>query len=160
MRNYVRKGVWGRKPSTKCARCQQDKPRTKEFWTPDKRAPDGLMRGWCRHCVTLAAKLRTKEARINALIHYGGGSPHCACCGDSRFEFLCLDHINGGGNAHRLAVTGSKRGSIAVWVEKNGYPEGFQVLCHNCNMAKHIYGSCPYATSHVWPHTTRFRKVG
>ena len=159
MSKYVRTGVWGRAPGTLCAHCKKNKPRTKDHWGPDKASSDGLSRGWCRRCITAYSKARGKEARLNAIIHYSCGSPHCACCGDDRFEFLCLDHIDGGGNAHRLAVTGSKRGSIALWLEKNGYPDGFQVLCHNCNMAKHIHGTCPYATSHVWPRTSRLRKV-
>jgi len=98
---------------------------------------------------------------VNALIHYSNGSPHCACCGDDRFEFLCLDHINGGGNQHRQQLAGSKKGGASFYpaLERAGYPAGFQVLCHNCNMAKHIYGKCPYATSHVWPRATRLQKV-
>lgn len=31
------------------------------------------------------------------------------------------------------------------WLEANGYPAGFQVLCANCNMAKQS-GGCP----HTW----------
>jgi hypothetical protein len=102
-----------------------------------------------------------KEARVNALLHYSHGSPQCACCGDNRFEFLCLDHIHGGGNQHRLAVTGSKKGGGTSYsrLQKAGYPTGFQVLCYNCNIAKHIYGTCPYATSHVWPSATRVKAV-
>lgn len=138
-----------------CPSCRRDLPRSKDFWGPSKLSSDGLSQGWCRKCITAYSKNKNKEARVNALIHYSNGSPQCACCGDFRFEFLALDHISGGGNAHRQKVTGSKRGAIYQWLEKNHYPVGYQVLCHNCDMAKHIYGSCPYATSHVWPRTTR-----
>lgn len=30
------------------------------------------------------------------------------------------------------------------WLKTNGYPDGFQTLCHNCNMAKGFYGICPH----------------
>lgn len=30
------------------------------------------------------------------------------------------------------------------WQRKNNYPKGFQVLCHNCNLAKGFYGKCPH----------------
>lgn len=159
MSRYVRKGVWGKPRSPICALCGQEKPRTKAFWNPDRRSPDGLNSGWCRACISKRLKQLAKEARVNAILHYSHGTPQCACCGDNRFEFLALDHIGGGGNKHRQTLTGSKRGAIYRALERAGYPAGFQVLCHNCNMAKHIYGTCPYATSHVWPSASRFKKV-
>ena len=31
------------------------------------------------------------------------------------------------------------------WLRRNSYPEGFQVLCHNCNLGKKINGGvCPH----------------
>ena len=79
--------------------------------------------------------------RVEALTHYGG---KCACCGESKLEFLCLDHINGGGNEdrrqHGLGT------SFYRWLRTNGYPDGFRVLCYNCNMALGMYGSCPHAS--------------
>ena len=30
------------------------------------------------------------------------------------------------------------------WLKRNDYPPGFQVLCHNCNWAKHALGRCPH----------------
>src|SRR5690606_39680958 len=44
------------------------------------------------------------KARFEAIMHYGG---KCACCGESTYEFLCLDHSNGGGNQHRKEVKAS-----------------------------------------------------
>jgi hypothetical protein len=29
---------------------------------------------------------------------------------------------------------------------KNNFPDGFQVLCHNCNMSIGLYGYCPHQT--------------
>ena len=138
------------KPDVKrCAKCEKVKPYTKEHWGPSKKTASGLADGWCRRCVSERSKYHLREMRALAIIHYSNGSPHCACCGDDRFEFLTLDHINGGGNAHREQVTGSKKGRIFTWLKKNNYPPGFQVLCYNCNMGRAAYGGqCPYATSH------------
>ncbi len=72
------------------------------------------------------------------LEHYGG---HCQCCGETQYEFLVIDHINGGGRSHRRSIPGQ---SVYRWLRKNNFPEGFQVLCHNCNMAKAFYGECPH----------------
>jgi hypothetical protein len=74
-----------------------------------------------------------------AIAHYGG---KCACCGETMLEFLAIDHVNGGGDKQRLEV-GS--GSLFVnWLINHNFPEGYQVLCHNCNQAKGYYGQCPH----------------
>lgn len=83
------------------------------------------------------------RVRLAALRAYGGDSPSCRCCGETIMEFLCLDHINGGGNKHR-----KESGTLSMyeWCKRNKYPSGlFQILCHNCNMAKGFYGGCPHA---------------
>ena len=68
----------------------------------------------------------------------------CACCGEETFEFLCIDHINGGGNKHRKEFAGRRE---AFWRSISNDPEIFtkyRVLCHNCNMAHGFYGYCPH----------------
>lgn len=77
-----------------------------------------------------------KKLRREALSRYGGS---CACCGESRYEFLALDHINGGGNKLR---GGNLRNE--EWARRNGWPPVLRVLCHNCNMARGFYGVCPH----------------
>jgi hypothetical protein len=85
-----------------------------------------------------------RARRIRVVEAYGG---KCTCCGETELVFLAIDHIGGGGNAHRRTLTAS--GEIAgssnfyKWLEKNGLPKGFQVLCHNCNFAK-SHGGCPH----------------
>ena len=87
-------------------------------------------------------KNHLKTLRLDAFNHYGGAI--CACCGETQYEFLALDHINGGGGEHRRSIGGGT--NLYSWLKKNNYPEGFQVLCHNCNMAKAYYGKCPHQT--------------
>ena len=86
-------------------------------------------------------KTHREKVRREVLLHYGN---KCVCCGESIFEFLTLDHINGHGNEHRKAITGYKGGRIWQWLKDNNYPEGFQVLCYNCNCAKGKSGICPH----------------
>lgn len=71
---------------------------------------------------------------------YGGV---CACCGESRIEFLAIDHINGGGGKHRRE-TGGGGSNFYRWLRNNNFPEGFRVLCHNCNQAIGHFGHCPH----------------
>lgn len=81
------------------------------------------------------------QTRINVLSHYSNGTLTCACCSENRYEFLSIDHINGGGNQHRKRL-GSKY--IYSWLVQSNFPYGYQVLCHNCNMAKAFYKICPH----------------
>jgi hypothetical protein len=30
---------------------------------------------------------------------------------------------------------------------RNGFPDGYRVLCHNCNMALGQYGYCPHGNA-------------
>jgi hypothetical protein len=86
-----------------------------------------------------------KEFRIKCLNYYSNNCPRCACCGEATYQFLGIDHINGGGNKHRQAVGTKKNGgTIYRWLVKNSFPDGYQVLCHNCNLAKGFYGICPH----------------
>lgn len=66
----------------------------------------------------------------------------CACCGETHFEFLQIDHIHGDGSNHRKR---DKARDTILWLKKNNYPEGYQVLCVNCNFAKRDYDKqfCP-----------------
>jgi hypothetical protein len=83
-----------------------------------------------------------RRKKIEVIIHYGGDPPKCACCGETIFEFLTIDHINGGGLKHRQLI---KRYNIYNWLVKNNFPEGYQVLCFNCNCGKEINkGICPH----------------
>lgn len=82
-----------------------------------------------------------KRLRMAALNHYSNNDPKCACCGERTYEFLAIDHINGNGKEHRRHIGSS---NIYNALRKEGYPDGFQVLCHNCNSAKGFYGQCPH----------------
>jgi hypothetical protein len=88
----------------------------------------------------LYSQVRNRELKIAAMAAYGGV---CACCGESRIEFLAIDHINGDGAQHRRE-TGLGGMSMYLWLSKNGYPAGFRALCMNCNFALGAFGYCPH----------------
>ena len=78
--------------------------------------------------------------------------PCCNCCKtNNHIAFLAIDHIAGKkqmDSEPELVKLGysSKFASdrLVLWIKKNNYPHGFQILCHNCNMAKGFYGKCPH----------------
>ncbi|MCJ7767582.1 hypothetical protein MUP79_04250 [Candidatus Bathyarchaeota archaeon] len=143
-----------------CRRCGETKAGTD--FGPHVASLDGLQ-DWCRNCQSEYQKenrdqanersrrfrelnpekamVYVRKARREALCHYGDSeNPCCACCGESEWEFLVLDHVNGGGTAHRKEIGGT----IWYWLRARSYPDGFQVLCWNCNAAKAYHGECPH----------------
>jgi hypothetical protein len=93
---------------------------------------------------------RLREAAFTA---YGGA---CACCGEGHWEFLVIDHIDGGGRAHRAEIrpdhpSGAGGMYFYRWLKQNDYPPGFQVLCANCNMAKERKTGCPHQREETTP---------
>lgn len=84
-----------------------------------------------------------KNVRLAVLRHYSNGSLSCACCGEPNLEFLCIDHVAGGGNRHRKEV-GQGGYAIYIWLRQRQFPEGFRVLCFNCNYAVIDGKPCPH----------------
>jgi hypothetical protein len=87
--------------------------------------------------------------RTAVLTHYSGTPPHCQCpdCNETNVLFLTIDHIHGGGHKHRQQI-GSR--NLYKWLIKNNFPDGFQVLCFNCNCGKNRnHGICPHKNEKV-----------
>jgi hypothetical protein len=92
------------------------------------------------------AKNVNKKRREAVLFGLGGNNPKCKCCGEKISEFLEVDHINNDGSNER------KLYGSAMYLEiiKQGFPKDkYQLLCRNCNHAKHIYGKCPHKTKTI-----------
>ena len=123
---------------------------------------------YCRSCVAKKRKAwrqregerylkyardRRRKSRIAVLRHYGEGSLACACCGEATYEFLALDHIAGNGAEHRRQhpMIGHQ---LAQWLKTHGFPDGFRVLCHNCNMARGLHKVCPHEMARRWADVT------
>jgi hypothetical protein len=100
----------------------------------------------CAKCLETAARSsrsRTRRHRERVFAHYG---TECVCCGESEPLFLTIDHINGGGRAHHREIKGTPgAGTFYNWLISQEFPEGFQVLCFNCNSGRHRNGgTCPH----------------
>lgn len=95
-------------------------------------------------------KRRARECRekLKAQVFDAYGGYVCNCCGETEPTFLTIDHVNNDGNEHRRQLAG-KNGTIGNqmyrWLIDNGFPEGFQILCYNCNIGKYRNGGiCPH----------------
>lgn len=84
-------------------------------------------------------KLNHIKVRKEVIDHYGG---QCACCGETEFNFLTIDHIGNWGGEHRKQ--GYSGRNLYYWIRRNKYPDTLRVLCYNCNCSSGFYGSCPH----------------
>src|SRR5690349_8754931 len=139
-----------------CRDCKQEKP-TQDM-CPDVRGDYGVKK-LCKSCAAIRAKKYRKEkpekykkhrndARVNRrkkILNALGNK--CIVCGESRYEFLTIDHILNDGAQHRKELYGnSRKGGDDLYVEiiKLGIPKDrFQILCYNCNCSKGFYGYNP-----------------
>ncbi len=92
----------------------------------------------------LNAKSSTKVnfgLRTEAISHYSHSTMTCANPYNEHekpyttLAALSIDHINGGGSKHRKELGGGGT-KFYRWLKKHNYPEGFQVLCMNCQFIK------------------------
>lgn len=80
---------------------------------------------------------------MEVLSHYTN-PVKCVRCGIDDIRILSIDHINGNGAEHQRQIkeeAGIKKATgIALyrWLKKHGYPEGYQVMCLNCNFIKRL----------------------
>jgi len=73
---------------------------------------------------------------------------YCVCCRVKGIAFLTLDHIDPDGRK-KMGHLGWSADKLYIWVERKVQqgvvPDGLQVLCFNCNIAKGQGAKCPGA---------------
>ena len=142
------------RPGGLAGRCRDCDRKSRREWAANKRDPERTKelqaarwkqkRGQllCKHAEWYArhGRAQRQRKRLRVLVAYSGDPAHCVCCGEEEVAFLALDHVNGGGQKHRKQIGRS----IYDWAIDNDFPPGLRVLCHNCNLARAYYGSCPH----------------
>ena len=99
--------------------------------------------------ISKSVKEKKDKIKMEVYLHYSkihsnSDIPCCRCCGlNSHIEFLSLDHIGGRkkmDSEPELVKLGYlskfKIHQLLLWIKKNNFPKGFQILCLNCNFAK------------------------
>lgn len=101
----------------------------------------------CENCLN-KKRAQQLSRKLKCIEYYG---ETCNCCLEQKVNFLTIDHINGGGNAHRREIGGNRgkkpyaNSKIYSWLIRNKFPFGYQVLCFNCNRGKWMNGGiCPH----------------
>lgn len=114
--------------------------------------PEGvraIKRRWgAKHKDAIRLANRTWKYKIKAevLSYYGNGKLACVRCGESRLACLTIDHIEGGGISQRRKVN---KTNIYNWLKQQGYPQGYQTLCMNCQWIKRYENNEFKATTNV-----------
>ena len=72
---------------------------------------------------------KIRKLRMIVLNAYGGA---CVGCGEDFPFCLAIDHMAADGATHRRQI-GRSGGTLYRWLRSSNYPDGFRVLCHNCN---------------------------
>ena len=93
-------------------------------------------------CKKSARKCRDINRKV-IIIALGG---KCNCCGESEFAFLTIDHVHNDGAAERRKLSAASfyykfRRQIDQGIVDT---ENYQILCWNCNAARHRLGECPH----------------
>lgn len=125
-----------------CNKCQKIKPISE--WPKNRHNKDGLHHN-CKECwnnYTYERNKNNKRTRnpkwrrkFIVVAHYSMGEMCCRRCRNPDIRVLCVDHINGNGAEHRKEI---KSYDLYGWLIKNDFPEGFQILCFNCNQLKRL----------------------
>lgn len=139
-------------PLKRCACCKV--PKETSAFNRNRSMRDGLS-PYCRVCDNARWKVYIAERppktgteskssvwfrKLKTLVIVAYGAK-CICCGEEEFDFLTLDHVNGGGGQHRI-----NSGSNAHYTDarRREFPSDYRVLCYNCNCCRAHKGYCPH----------------
>ena len=89
---------------------------------------------------------RAKRFRIKWEAMQALGGATCACCGETDFKFLTIDHIDGGGRRDLKRLSGGNLGVYRRIVKHHSATsKSYRVLCWNCNCGRSQNGGlCPH----------------
>jgi len=80
------------------------------------------------------------ETKLLIFQIYSKGKMNCNQCGYDNIDALSIDHIKGNGYKHRTNI-GCSGQPFYHWIINNMFPNGYQILCMNCQLLKRLEGS-------------------
>lgn len=108
---------------------------------------EAVTAGRCQKCRSRNLSLSQEihgARKLQVMSRYGRhGRAQCCWegCTVEDLDMLTLDHVENNGAEHRRSYTKTGRGGgtqLYRLLEKQGYPPGYQTLCANHNLKKHI----------------------
>jgi hypothetical protein len=140
----------------KCRKCGENKTTDYFNYFTDPRYGKKYIASNCKECIKLSCYAwRKKNPKKESLLkqkhnekiktkviqaYSKSGEVKCDWCGFSDIRALCIDHVNNNGAEERRRLkdkTFAGR-NFYKWLIDNNFPEGYQILCANCNLIKEI----------------------
>ena len=127
------------KTSTEYGREYRERNKDNEEYKEKRRT---MNRDWIknnRERYNASKYIYREKLKLEVLTHYSDlYEPCCHHCAEMDIDVLVLDHINDDGAEERRNAKGTRSGGCNHYerYRKEGYPEGLQVLCANCNLKK------------------------
>lgn len=84
-------------------------------------------------------RIERQRLKTEVLSRYSNGEIICKNCGFKDERALQLDHIFNNGAEERREIFGDRTCAGTTfyrWIRQQNYPDGYQVLCANCNIIK------------------------
>lgn len=149
-RYRIQKGMCGncgkRKKDTPLSSCQKCRESSKKWRDNHKDRLRENNERWIKNNRDRYSYLitqRWKSLKSKVLSAYG---EKCVCCKEKEPSFLAIDHITGATEREISKFGGKAGGSLYGWLVSENYPEGYRILCHNCNAATRRGKVCPHKT--------------
>ena len=132
--------------SNRCLSCEKEWMRNYAASPAIRQRQNDAMRKFRRENPEAARAHGRKWAKYtrdkNMRTVYEAYGNKCQCCGEDNPLFLSVDHVNNDGYLERKAHT---QGNLYSRIIRAGFPDTYQLLCFNCNMAKRRNnGVCPH----------------
>jgi hypothetical protein len=122
-----------------CSRCKQSKIIANFGKGNSSRC--GLS-SWCKECNNNYNIITSRITRMEFILAYGG---KCNCCGETELSLLTIEHIRGKG--HKLIYDSMTR--LLRQLKALNWPEGYTVLCFNCNLSTAYGRPCIHTKEYV-----------
>jgi len=126
--------------------------RNRKYYEEHKEKQRAWRRKWYskhREQRLIAMKKWRTKLKIKVVFHYSNGTMACAdplhlhLANDpfaTDITCLSIDHIEGNGAKERKELD-TEGQAFYSWLIKNNYPEGYQVLCMNCQWKKRQFNN-------------------
>lgn len=129
LRHIYQRDEKGKKQCTTCKKWLDEK----NF--PICRRREDKLNSMCKQCRNKRWRELRENRKIIVFQYYTNGYMKCELCEIDDIDVLTIDHINGGGNKHRKEMIES---SLITHLIKKNFPEGYRILCRNCNWKERL----------------------
>lgn len=123
-----------------CASCARSYARNRRKLPEVFAAEKERHRSWLKRNASKARvyfAVHNLQIKLAVLRHYSSFKPSCKVCGVDILASLALDHTGDDGTEFRRK-TGIVGHELYWYLMRRGFPDGFQVLCSNCNHLKRL----------------------